>query len=53
MAAFKRFFVSVSYTHLTPAAAVADLAADADAAAIVTAVNELLANLRTAGFLAE
>lgn len=38
---------------VTPAAAVSNLAADADAAAIVTGINELLASLRAAGFLAE
>jgi hypothetical protein len=37
--------------RLPKAAAVADLAADADAAAIVTGVNTLLASLRTAGYL--
>ena len=38
---------------VTPAAAVPDLAAGADAATIVTTVNKLLANLRSAGLLAK
>lgn len=37
---------------ITPAAAVEDLAPDADAATIAARVNTLLANLRTAGLLA-
>ena len=37
---------------ITPAAAVEDLASDADAATIAARVNTLLANLRTAGLLA-
>lgn len=37
---------------ITPAAAVENLAPDADAATIVSRVNTLLANLRTAGLLA-
>lgn len=37
---------------ITPAAAVEDLAPEADAATIATRVNTLLANLRTAGLLA-
>lgn len=41
-----------SSPSLVKAAAVADVATDADAAAIATAFNTLLTNLRTAGILA-
>lgn len=40
-----------STPSFTPAEPVADLATDADASAIVTTVNALLASLRTAGIL--
>ena len=38
---------------ITPAAAVADLPATAELTDVITTVNELLASLRAAGFLAE